>query len=212
MTINTFLQNVRNSFNARMLDLADGMMDRIYGSRKREIFSRLPSTVVEIGPGAGANLRYYAPGTKVIAIEPNPAVHPHLAARAGRNRVDLEIKPIKGEKIDLPDNSVEAVVGSLVLCSVQDPRQVMVEVHRILKPGGRYIFVEHVAALTGTRLRWVQERLLSFWRRVFEGCHLNRNTHETIQHAGFSRVDMNCFGLSRRWLPFAPHIFGRAVK
>ncbi|MBI5894979.1 MAG: class I SAM-dependent methyltransferase [Desulfobacterales bacterium] len=212
MSMTTLSGNVRQRLNAWLLHQADNLMDRIYGARKRFIYSQLPSTVVEIGPGAGANLRYYAPHTRVIAIEPNRAMHPVLKARARRYGLDLEIRTIKGESIDLPDQSVSAVVGSLVLCSVDDPARVLSEVRRILEPGGRYIFLEHVAALPGTRLRGLQHRLLAAWRWLFDGCHLNRDTHLAIRQAGFSNVDMDCFMMRSPWLPFAPHIFGRALN
>ncbi|MBT8339180.1 MAG: class I SAM-dependent methyltransferase [Desulfatitalea sp.] len=185
-------------------------MDRIYGRHKRSIYRSLPETVVEIGPGAGANFRYYKPGTRVIAIEPNTAIHARLTAKARRCRIDLNIKSIRGEQIDLPDNTANAVVGTLVLCTVQSPEQVLSEIRRILKPGGRYIFLEHVAAISGTRRRGFQERLLPVWRWLFEGCHLNRNTHQTIINAGFTDVDMNCFMIKMKWAPFSPHIFGYA--
>jgi len=185
-------------------------MDRIYGRQKRSIYKSLPKTLVEIGPGAGANFRYFEPGTRVIAIEPNTAMHGHLAARAKRYGIDLDIRSIRGEQIDLPDNTAEAVVGTLVLCTVQAPEQVLSEIRRILKPGGRYVFLEHVAAISGTRQRGVQERLLPAWRWLFEGCHLNRNTHQTIMNAGFAEVELNCFTMKTKWAPFSPHIFGCA--
>lgn len=205
-------RNIRQRMNAWLLNQADRIMDRVYGARKRAIFSQLPQTVVEIGPGAGANLRYYAPRTRVIAIEPNRALHPALTERARRYGLDLEIHPIRGENIDLPDQSAPAVVGSLVLCSVSDPDRVLSEVRRILAPGGRYLFIEHVAAMPGTPLRGTQQQLRTLWRWLFDGCHLNRDTHLAIQHAGFARVDMDCFTLQSSWLPFAPHIFGWALN
>jgi SAM-dependent methyltransferase len=200
------------SLNAWLLHLADGFMDRIYGIRKRRIYRELPSTVVEIGPGAGANFRYYRRGTHVIAVEPNVSMHPRLRAAARRKGLDLEIKSAKGEKIDLPDKSVLAVVGTLVLCTVDDPSQVVSEVLRILKPSGRYLFLEHVAALPRTRLRSIQELLFNLWLRLTDGCHLNRESHRIIAAAGFKDVEMDCFTLRSQWLPFAPHIFGVAVK
>jgi SAM-dependent methyltransferase len=202
----------RASLSARLLHLADGIMDRLYGPRKRAIYGRLPSTILEIGPGAGANLRYYAPGTRVIAIEPNPGMHPLLKSRAAQRGLDLHIRGIKAEYMDLPDSSVPVVIGTLVLCTVDDPQRVVHQIRRILQPGGRYIFLEHVAALPGTRLRNLQDILLRPWRRVFEGCHLNRETNRVIRQAGFARVDMECFMMQSRWLPFAPHIFGMALN
>ena len=202
----------REAVNAWLLQGMDGAMDRIYGARKRTIYGQLPETVVEIGPGAGANLRYYAPGTRVIAIEPNRAVHPRLRAMARRRGIVLDIRAIGGEQADLPDGSAVAVVGTLVLCTVADPRRVVAQIHRMLAPGGRYIFLEHVAALQGSSLRGFQENLFKAWRWCFDGCHLNRETQRVILSAGFARVDMDCFVMQSRWLPFAPHIFGVAEK
>ncbi len=187
-------------------------MDRIYGRRKRALYAGLPNRVVEIGPGGGANLRYYAPRTHVIAIEPNQASHAHLAAKAQKYQIDLDIKSGKGERIELPDRSVEAVVGTLVLCSVDDPAQVLAEIRRILVPGGRYIYLEHVADIQGTWGHRVQKGLHFAWHRLFEGCHLSRATHRMIQQAGFHRVEMDCFRIRSSWLPFSPHIVGIAIN
>ncbi|MCJ8501868.1 class I SAM-dependent methyltransferase [Desulfatitalea alkaliphila] len=203
---------MREGLNGWLLYRMEGVMDRIYGARKRAVYGGLPGTVVEIGAGAGANFRYYAPGTRVIAIEPNRAMHPYLWAAARRRGIDLEIRSIPGEASDLPDNSVAAVVGTLVLCTVADPQQVVARIQRMLAPGGRYIFLEHVAALPGTPLRGLQEWMQRGWRWCFDGCHLNRDTQHIIQAAGFARVDMDCFVMRSRWMPFAPHIFGVAEK
>jgi ubiquinone/menaquinone biosynthesis C-methylase UbiE len=117
-----------------------------------------------------------------------------------------------GEELDLASESVEAVIGTLVLCSVDDPAKVTAEVYRILRPGGRYIFLEHVAAPEGSRLRSFQEIMHKPWHRLFDGCNLNLNTHSLLLNAGFSTVDMNCFMLRARLVPVTPHIFGLAVK
>jgi SAM-dependent methyltransferase len=206
------LRILRGRFNSWILDAGESNMDRIYGKRKRALFRDLPREVVEIGAGAGANLRYYAPGTRVIAIEPNPAMHGRLRKNAAHHRVDLEIRDIQGEAIDLPDSSCEVVVGTLVLCTVEDPRRVVSEIHRILKPGGRFVFVEHVAALPGTGLRSVQNALFRPWRWLFDGCNLNRSTHLVLKEAGFASIEMDCFLLRVPFVPVRPHIAGRAVK
>lgn len=203
---------MREGLNGWLLYRVEGVMDRVYGARKQAVYGGLPDTVVEIGAGAGANFRYFAPGTRVIAFEPNRAMHPHLQAAARRRGIDLEIRAIPGEAADLPENSVAAVVGTLVLCTVADPQRVVARIRRMLAPGGRYIFLEHVAALPGTPLRGLQEWMQRGWRWCFDGCHLNRDTQNVIQAAGFARVDMDCFVMQSRWLPFAPHIFGVAEK
>jgi ubiquinone/menaquinone biosynthesis C-methylase UbiE len=201
----------RACINAWLLHRLETAMHRLYGARKRHIYGTLPERLVEIGAGAGANLRYYAPNTRLIAIEPNVAIHPRLRQKAARHAIQLEIQGSGAERIALADACVDAVVGTLVLCSVQDPQAVVSEVRRILQPGGRYLFLEHVAALPGSRLRGMQNTLLRPWRWLFEGCHLNRETFTVISRAGFSHVAMDCF-VQPRLLPFAPHIFGVAVK
>lgn len=203
---------VRGRLNALLLDLLEGFMDRVYGGRKRAIFGGLPLRVVEVGPGPGANLRYYTPGTAVIAVEPNPLMHPALRANAARHRLELEIRGVGGERMDIATASVSAVVGTLVLCTVENPRRVVSEIYRILKPGGRYLFLEHVAAPPGSGLRRLQGVLQAPWEWLFEGCHLNRETHRLLGEAGFRRLEMDCFMLSSGLMPFTPHIFGMAVK
>ncbi len=187
-------------------------MDRVYGGRKRAIFGGLPERVVEVGPGPGANLRYYTPGTSVIAVEPNPRMHPALRANAARYGLELEIRGIGGERMDIASASVSAVVGTLVLCTVENPRRVVSEIYRILEPGGRYLFLEHVAAPPGSGLRRLQGVLQAPWEWLFEGCHLNRETHRVLGEAGFRRLEMDCFMLASGAMPFTPHIFGMAVK
>ena len=98
-------------------------------------------TVVELGPGTGVNMRYYAPGTRVIAIEPNPVMHPPLQSAADEHDVDLEIRQLDGASVDVADASVDGVVGTLLLCGVDDPAQVISEAHRLLKPGATYFFM-----------------------------------------------------------------------
>ena len=203
---------VKNRLHAWLLDRAEAYMHRKYGPRKKAIFSQLPSSVVEIGSGPGANLRYYPPGTALTAIEPNRAMHAPLRANAARRDIDLTIRGLKGESLDLASESVNAVVGTLVLCSVDRPRQVIAEIMRILKPGGRFLFLEHVAATNGTPLNHFQKLLLKPWRWAFDGCHLNRDTHLTLGQAGFATVDMDCFMLSSPAVFIMPHIFGVAVK
>jgi SAM-dependent methyltransferase len=197
---------------AALLHRAEGYMDRKYGPRKRAVFATLPDEILEVGAGTGANMRYYRSGTRLIAVEPNPQMHPHLRKNAARYQIALDIRQRYGESMDLADESVPAVVGTLVLCSVADPRQVVEEVHRVLKPGGPYIFFEHVAALPGTGLRSLQDRIARLWQWLFDGCHLNRNTHRILSEAGFSALDMDCFKLRSPLLPVTPHIFGTAVK
>lgn len=187
-------------------------MHRVYGERKRDLFADLPREVLELGPGAGANLRYYAPGTRVIAVEPNDLMHPRLVRHARDRGVDLELHTRRAEALPLGDASVDAVVCTLVLCSVDDPPRVLSEVRRVLRPGGRFVFIEHVAAPPGSALRHLQRLLRRPWRWCFEGCVLSRDTAAAIRGAGFGEVRLHRFEVAAPLAPFAPHIAGLAVR
>jgi len=181
------------------------------GKRKAKVFADLPLNVVELGSGVGANLRYLPRGTSLVAVEPNPYMHMRLRRAARRYGVDLEIRSVVGERIDLPDASAEAVSSSLVLCSVGDPAAVLAEIRRILQPGGRFSFAEHVAAKRHTPTRWSQRILRRPWAWVFEGCSCERDLASVIESAGFASLDISRYRIHSPFLPFNIHIAGTAT-
>jgi SAM-dependent methyltransferase len=203
---------VRGPLNAVFFTVLDGLFDRLLRGRKQRVFADLPATVVELGPGVGANLRYLRPGTRLIAVEPNPAMHPRLRARAARARVDLDLHTTVAERLDLPDASVDAVISSLVLCTVQDPAAVVAEVRRVLRPGGRYAFVEHVAAPEHTALRRLQRAVRRPWGWFFEGCSCERDLRPVIEAAGFPSTAITDYRLRGPFLPARPQIAGVAAS
>ena len=128
---------MRGRFNAWFFTAFDSYINWLVRDHKRAVFSELPPELVEVGPGVGANFRYLPPGCRLIAIEPNPYMHGALQRRAARCGIDVQIRSITGDAIDLDDQSVDAVISSLLLCTVADPGQVVSEIRRILRPGGR---------------------------------------------------------------------------
>lgn len=187
-------------------------MDRVYGARKRRLFADLPPRVLELGAGAGANLRYYPAGTALIAVEPNPCLHDRLRAAARERGIELELHGAGAERLELPDGSLEAVVCTLVLCTVRDPARVLSEVRRVLQPGGRFLFVEHVAASPGSALRALQTAVRHPWRWLVDGCCVDRDTAATLEAAGFAELDLERFRLRTPLLPIVPHLAGVAVR
>jgi ubiquinone/menaquinone biosynthesis C-methylase UbiE len=193
-------------FNAVFFDMMDWYMHRKYRSLKSRLFAALPAEVLEIGAGTGANLRYLARGTRVLACEPNACMHAALRSRAQRHGVDLEVHAGGAERLPVPTGSVDAVIASLVLCTVEDPRAVLDEIVRVLKPGGRFICIEHVAACPGTLTARLQRWLHRPWSWLFEGCHTHRDTGRMLQEAGFASVAVEKFTWRSMFVPVRPQI------
>jgi len=202
----------RGSLNAWILGSLDNYFHKLLGATKEKLFANHPAVIVEIGAGTGANFRYMRPGTKVIAIEPNVQMHPALRKNAAEHNIELAIKTLKGEAIDLPDNSCEYVICTLVLCSVDDPAQVVQEVKRILKPAGKFLFIEHVKAPDKSFVLGLQNVIHGPWSWCLDGCQTNRDTEKVLREAGFSEVHLENYNLKSAIVPINPQIRGYVVK
>lgn len=180
-------------------------------SRKRALLGGLRGEVLEVGPGGGVNFEFYAASAvRWIGIEPNTFAHERLHAAAARRGIAATVIAAGAEAIPLPDASVDAVVSTLVLCSVSAPAQALAEIRRVLRPGGRFVFVEHVAAPRASWLRRLQRAIRAPWRLAGGGCEPDRETWRTIEAAGFSRVDIDHFHVA---LPVvSPHVAGVATR
>jgi SAM-dependent methyltransferase len=200
----------RGAFNAAFFSMLGPYIEWSLRRHKRRVFAELPGTVVELGAGVGANLRYLRPGSTLIAIEPNPPMHRRLRAAAERRDVRLDLRDSLAERTGLPGQSVDSVISSLVLCTVTDPAEVLAEVRRILRPGGTYRFVEHVAAPAGTPTRALQGALRRPWAWTFEGCSCERDLAGLLRTAGFARVDIEPYRLHTPFIPFNTQIAGIA--
>ena len=200
----------RGPFNAAFFRVMGPNLEWNLKRHKRRVFADLPRTVVELGSGVGANLRYLPAGSTLIALEPNPHMHRRLRAAAERRGVRLDLREVVAEHTGLPDHSVDTVISSLVLCSVADPAGVLAEVRRILRPGGTFRFVEHVVARPGTPTRWLQRALRRPWAWTFEGCSCERDLATAVDAAGFARVDVEPFRLHTPFVTFNTQIAGIA--
>ncbi len=197
-------------FFAHTLAWGDDAQHRIYGERKRQLFSDLEGTVVEIGPGTGVNLRYLPDDLRWIGLEPNPHMHDYIRDRLDDRALDATLRTDPAQNTGLPDESVDAVISTLVLCSVPDVAATLVELQRILRPGGHLLFIEHVAAERHTPLCWFQHGIRPLWKTIADGCHPDRNTGTQLQQAGFASVEIDRFSIGLP--PVSPHIAGVATR
>jgi len=141
--------------------------------------------VLEVGLGSGLNLPFYTTKVeRVIGLDPSPKLLAMAREAAGCSATPVELIEGSAEAVPLEDESVDTVLTTWTLCSIPDASLALREMRRVLRPGGRLLFVEHGRAPDpGVRL-W-QDRLTPIWRRFGGGCHLNRAMAELIQGAGF---------------------------
>jgi ubiquinone/menaquinone biosynthesis C-methylase UbiE len=185
---------------------------------RRELLADLDGVVVEIGAGTGANVdRYPVAVDRVAFTEPDPGMRRRLVDRLDTAQrvgsfapADAAVLADPADRLSMADGSADAVVATLVLCTVPDPTATLAEARRVLRPGGTLVFLEHVAADgRPDRLRW-QQRLDPIWHRLVGGCRLTRRTAETIEGSGFT-IDMIARESARKALPVVrPTIRGHA--
>ncbi len=159
---------------------------------RADLLADVGGEVLEIGAGTGHNLAHYGPGvTRLVVTDPEPAMLDRLRRKlsdvpvASSPEVDLVVQRASADALPFPDDSFDVVVATLVLCSVPDQPAALAEVRRVLRPGGRLVFLEHVAADgRPRRLAW-QHRVEPLWKRLVGGCHLTRRTADAIAASGF---------------------------
>ncbi|KWX04799.1 hypothetical protein TH66_06450 [Carbonactinospora thermoautotrophica] len=195
---------------ARYYDRITQVAERRWlGAVRDRLVGELGGQVLEIGAGTGANLAHYRGAARVVAAEPDRAMRHYLRQRLDQAHVPVEVSAARGEDLPFPDASFDAVVSTLVLCSVSDLDRTLAEVRRVLKPTGRFVFCEHVRA-PGVRGR-IQDLLTPVWRRLGAGCHPNRRIRAAIERAGLVIRDIETF-YPRPNLPVTvPMIQGVAV-
>ena len=160
-------------------------------ARRKLACQGLQGRVLEIGFGSGLNLPYYpAAVTEVLAVEPSD-----LAWQLAQPRVEGLATPVRraglqGERLDLADSSVDTALSTYTLCTIPDVRAALLEIRRVLRPGGRLHFVEHGRAPEASVQRW-QHRIHPLHCRLAGGCHLDRPIDRLIVDAGFTLTDVD---------------------
>jgi len=199
-----------------MAAIYDGMMrgseEACLGQWRAELLRDLSGTVLEIGAGTGATLSLY-PKTvmRLVMCEPDPHMRRKLEAKVG-TASKVQVSAFSVQDLSFKEKSFDAVVCSLVLCSVPDQAAALAQIRRVLKPGGRLVFLEHVLAEgKPNRLKW-QRRIEPIWKRLMGNCHLTRRTEAAIEGAGF-RIERIQRESMRKALPVCrPSIRGVARR
>jgi ubiquinone/menaquinone biosynthesis C-methylase UbiE len=177
---------VKESWFSRLYDPALAPIE-LLGLRRvrREIVGNAGGAVLEVGAGTGRNLPHYRQARLVVATDPDTAMLRRARRRAAAARVPVGLLAADAQALPLPAAFFDTVVATCVLCTVPDPEAGLREIRRVLKPGGELRLLEHVRA-PSPRLAQLQDRLTPVWRRVAGGCHLNRDTLESLRQAGFA--------------------------
>jgi ubiquinone/menaquinone biosynthesis C-methylase UbiE len=170
----------------RLCDLA--MRNKELMPIRERVIGAAEGRVLEIGVGSGMNLPFYRPPVReVLALEPAPRLVA-MARRVSRGAtMPISFVEASAEAIPLDEHSVDSIVTTWTLCSIPQAATALAEMRRVLRPGGRLLFVEHGLAPDEGVRRW-QDRLTPVWRRLAGGCHLNRPIRSMIEGAGF-RID-----------------------
>ncbi len=181
---------------------------------RRDLLQDLSGEVLEVGAGTGLNLPHYPPAvTRLVLAEPDRHMRAKLSRKpppAGVARVEIVEAAL--EALPMPHASFDAVVSTLVLCSVDDPDRALGEVRRVLRPGGRFVFLEHVADEADPRVRRWQARVEPLWKRIAGNCHLARRTEQAIIAAGFEIQRVEREGLPKAVALGRPSVRGVARK
>jgi SAM-dependent methyltransferase len=175
----------------RFLDLAMRQMDDL----RPETVGLAEGEVLEIGFGTGLNLAHYGPGVKsLVALEPNqPVRFPKLDARLAAAPFPVERAALRADAtLPFDAGRFDCVVSTWTMCSIPDLPSALSELRRVLKPGGRFVFVEHGRADAPRTARW-QDRLDPLWVRISDGCHMNRAVDHSVESAGFALVALDRF-------------------
>ena len=169
------------------------MRQPAFAAARRELLQEVRGEVLEIGFGTGLNLDYYPAGVRrLTSIDVNPGVHRLAAQRLRNSPIRVIHSVLNGESLPMPDASFDAVVSTWTLCSIAHVDRALREVRRVLRPGGRFYFVEHGLSPDPAVARW-QHRLTPVQKVIADGCHLDRDMLGLIEAAGFTHIEARHF-------------------
>jgi len=204
MSSNTPVERGHRWF-AATYDLVTKPGEKKLGRLRARLLAGLQGDVAEIGAGTGANFEHYPSGVRVIAFEPDPHMLRRAQARlAALGREDIDVRLAAAESLPIDAASFDAVVSTLVLCTVHDVARTLEEIRRVLRPGGELRFIEHVRG--DGALGRGQDIAQPAWGWFAAGCQMNRRTETALRDSGFEISEID----HKKMAPWMPAIVGRA--
>ena len=196
---------------AALADPLSARWERKHGAElRRKLLAEARGRVLELGVGTGQSFPHYPEVDALVGIEPSEPMLRRARERAVESGRDVTLVEASAEELPFEDDSFDTVVTMAVLCTVDDPERSLEEIRRVLRPGGRFRFSEHVRSHDPKLARW-QDRLERPWGFVAGGCHPNRRTLETIEAAGFEVRDLEQGELTGLPRLVRPYVMGTAV-
>lgn len=182
-----------------------GLRDERHG-----LLSQASGSTIEIGAGTGLNLEHYPPAvTELVVTEPSPHMAARLRKRVAADPRVSEVVEAPAENLPFEDDRFDTAVATLVLCTVTEPQTAVHEIARVLKPGGRFLFIEHVRSSDPSLARW-QDRLERPWKLFGAGCHCNRDTVGTLRASELEVEEVREGRLPKSPPIVRPKVFGSA--
>jgi SAM-dependent methyltransferase len=197
---------------ARFYARVGHLMDAEVAEHRSKLLADLAGWVIEVGAGNGLNFPHYpATVTEVLAVEPEPYLRRLALTTARQAAAPIRVVDGTAEALPAEEATFDTAVASLVLCTVADLARALAEIRRVLRPGGRLRFYEHVRVDAPGLVRW-QDRLERPWGWLAGGCHPNRDTVAAITAAGLDVVELDRFDLQAMPPPVRPHVLGVAQR
>ena len=173
-----------NQILPRLINLACGLEP--IRAQRQKIVPHAAGRILEVGVGTGLNMAFYNKSKVdvIYGLEPNLKARDLAASRIAGTGLNVDFIGLDGQDIPLGKDAVDTVVLTYTLCTIPDAVKAVTEMRRVLKPGGRLLFCEHGKAPDAGVARW-QDRITPTWKRLFGGCHLNRDIPGLLQQGGF---------------------------
>ena len=161
--------------------------------QRRQLLLPIAGEVLEIGFGTGVNLPFYQNVETLYALEPNADLYQLATKRIHESAIHVQHIQAYAEKLPFADASLDHIVSTWTLCSIENLAQALIEMYRVLKPNGTLHLVEHVQYQDNAKLQHLQNLLTPIQKRLADGCHLNRNIEQTLRDAHFDFTEQHYF-------------------